>query len=256
MERRFACTACGKCCYGFLPLSISDALTHADKFPLIMVWTPVRQGGRSYDVTADHGITIKLKNRKRAAVRIAPTAYIPPSLPCPELTAEGLCGIHETKPQRCRTMPFSAHRDEKDQDDLMLPRPGWECDTSDEAPLVYRDKTILDREAFETEREDVVADAKILKPYAEWLIDATPALEMELKKAAMRPAGGQVLVGFSSLIPRLPKVDIYDFAAKQLPVMQSFAGLTAGDPALAEFHGRYRDSAVEWEKVVSRRPAG
>ncbi len=48
-----------------------------DKFPLVVIWTPVRQGGRSFHLTADLGITIRLKKRKRAAVRIAPTAYIP-----------------------------------------------------------------------------------------------------------------------------------------------------------------------------------
>ena len=40
MERRFACTACGKCCFGLLPLTIGDALAHADKFPLVVICHP------------------------------------------------------------------------------------------------------------------------------------------------------------------------------------------------------------------------
>ena len=253
MERHFSCTACGKCCHGLLPLTIDDALAHADKFPLIVIWTPLRQGGRSFRVTADLGITIQLRKRKLAAVQIAPTAYIPPTFPCPELTEEGLCGIHAVKPQRCRTMPFSAYRDEKDQDDLMIPRSGWECDTSDEAPVVYRDKSIIDREDFEVEREQLVRDAAILKPYAEWLLDSVPSLRMELQKVAMKPLGGRVLVAFSTLIPRLPKVDIYAFAEKQFPVMKAFAERTAGDPGLVDFHQRYVDGAAEWEKVARGR---
>ncbi len=254
MERRFACTACGKCCFGLLPLTIDDALAHADKFPLVVIWTPVRQAARAFRVTAAQGITIQLGKRRLAAVQIAPTAYIPPNFPCPELTGEGLCGIHDAKPQRCRTMPYSAYRDEKDQDELMIPRPGWECDISDEAPLVYRDKTIIDRRDFEAERDQLVGDAAILKPYAEWLLDSVPSLRTELHKVAGKPGGGRVLVAFSSLIPRLPKVDIYAFAEKQFPVMKAFAERTAGDPGLVDFHQRYVDSAAEWEKVVRGRP--
>ena len=254
MERHFSCTACGKCCHGLLPLTINDALAHADKFPLVVIWTPVRQGGRSFRVTADLGITIQLKKRKLAAVQIAPTAYIPRTFSCPELTEEGLCGINAVKPQRCRTMPFTAYRDEKDQNDLMIPRSGWLCDTSDEAPIVYRDKNIVDRDDFEVERDQLVRDAMILKPYAEWLLDSVPSLRMELQKVATNPSGGRVLVAFSTLIPRLPKVDIYAFAEKQLPVMKDFAERTAGDPELADFHRRYVDSAAEWEKVARGRP--
>ena len=150
-------------------------------------------------------------------------------------------------------MPFSAYRDEKDQNDLMIPRSGWVCDTSDQAPVVYRDTSIIDRQDFEVEREQLVRDAAILKPYAEWLLDSVPSLRMELQKIAMKPGGGRVLVAFSTLIPRLPKVDIYAFAEKQVPVMKAFAQRTADNPGLAEFHQRYVDGAAEWEKVARGR---
>ncbi len=171
-----------------LPLTVDDALAHAHRFPLVMVWTTVRQGGRSFAVTADLGITVALKNRKKAAVRIAPTAYIPPGFPCPELSADGLCGIHADKPQRCRTMPFSAYRDAADQDDLMIPRPGWLCDTSTAVPVIYRDKRVVDGADFKAERDQLVGDALILQPYAEWLLDSVPDLRTKLLKAAMHLA--------------------------------------------------------------------
>lgn len=253
MERRFTCTACGKCCHGLLPLSIGEALAHAATFPLIMVWTTVRQGGRSFEATAGMGLTIKLKKRRKAAVRIAPTAYIPPAFPCPQLADDGLCSIHSGKPQRCRTMPFAASRAEADQRDLLIPRPGWQCDTSGDAPVVYRDREVVERREFDNERELLVGDAAILKPYGEWLLDSVPALAMELRKIAMKPAGGHVLVNFQSLVQRLPKVDIHDLADKQFPVMRDWAEKTAGDAALADFHKRYTDAAGEWEKVAATR---
>jgi hypothetical protein len=76
---------------------------------------------------------------------------------------------------------------------------------------------------------------------------------MELYKVATKSSGGRVVVNFSTLITRLPKVDIYAFAKKQLPVMKDFAERTAGDPGLVEFHQRYVDSAAEWEKVARGR---
>jgi hypothetical protein len=78
-----------------LPLTLSDALTHADRFPLALVWTPVPQGTRSFPLATRLGITLALRKRTRIAALIVPTAYIPPSLPCPALTGEGLCGIHD-----------------------------------------------------------------------------------------------------------------------------------------------------------------
>lgn len=254
MERRFACTACGKCCHGLLPLTINDALTHADKFPLVLLWTPVRPGGRSFNTTAELGVTIQLKKRKTVAVRIAPTAYIPPSFSCPELADDGLCGIHAAKPQRCRTMPFSAYRDEADQDELMIPRSGWLCDTSDEAPVVYRDKEIVTLESFMVERDLLIKDAAILKPYAEWLMDSVPTLKMDIQKMATKPRGGKLIIAFSTLVPRLPKVDIYDLADKQLTLMKSYAKRTENDPALKDFHNHYTEAAVEWQIVVNSRP--
>jgi len=254
MDRRFACTACGKCCHGLLPLSIAEALDHAATFPLVMVFTTVRQGGRSFDATAEMGITIKLKKRRRAAVRIAPTAYIPPDFPCPHLADDGLCRIHSGKPQRCRTMPLNAARAESDQQDLLIPRPGWQCDASGEAPLVYRDRQVVERREFDGERRLLAADAAVLKPYGEWLLDSVPTLAMELQKVATKPAGGYVLVGFTSLVPRLPKVDMHDLADRQFPVMRAWAEKTADDPALKDFHRRYSEAADEWEKIAATRP--
>lgn len=249
MERRFACTACGKCCHGILPLTIDEAFVHGDKFPLVMLWTPVRQGARAYEKTAELGISIRLKNRKRAAVRIVPAVDLPSLFPCPQLTPDGLCAIHEDKPQRCRTMPFSASRDEGDQDDLLIPRAGWSCDTSPEAPVVYRNGKIVDREEFIREHDRLKADGDILKAYGQWLLESTPPLAMALQKTALRPTGGHVPVAFSTLIPRLPKVDIYDFADRQLPVMRVYAEKTAGHAELTAFHKRYVQGAGHLEKI-------
>ena len=250
MKRHFSCTACGKCCTGMLPLTIADALKHADKFPLVLAWTPVRQGARSYEFTGEIGITVELKKKKRANVRIAPCAYIPPEFNCPALAVDGMCSIQDDKPLRCKAMPFSGYRDEKDQNDLLIPRPGWECDVSDAAPMVYENSSVAAREDFEAERAQLLKEAKILKPYGDWLLDCRPELRMEVQKSALKAKGGVILVDFLTLIPRLPSVDIFELAEKQYPVNERFARITQDEPSLRKYHTHYVNSAKEWRRVA------
>ncbi|MBL4692143.1 MAG: YkgJ family cysteine cluster protein [Magnetovibrio sp.] len=250
MDRHFDCTACGKCCYGWLPLSIKDALAHADKFPLFLFWMPVRPGGKSHNLTLDLGFELALKKRKKAAVRIFPVSYVQTHMACPALQDDGLCAIHDTKPQRCRTMPLSGARAENDQLDLLIPNPDWACDVSENAALVYRDKKILSRQDFQGERALLIEDSKILKPFVQLMIDGVPKLRMDLEKVAGRPKGGHIIVSFSTLIPRLAEVDIIDFAQKQLPVMQDFAAATAHQPENKDAHERYTASANDYQRVL------
>ena len=254
MERRFSCTACGKCCYGWLSLTLKDALAHSERFPLAVIWTPVRQGSKSFSMAARLGVTVGLRKRKKIAVRIVPTAYIPPSLPCPSLASDGLCSIHDDKPSRCRTMPFFPYREEGDQADLLMPRTGWLCDTSAEAPVVYRDKKIVGREDFDDERDELIRQASTLRSYGEWLLESAPSLKEELIRVAGKRTGGHVVVNFSTLLPRLPGVDVVDFARKQFPVMAEFAAKTYRIPALAEYHKLYLECAAEMEGVLDQRP--
>lgn len=180
MENRFQCTACGKCCHGWIPLTIEDALKHAHRFPLVVVWTTVRPGGRSYAWASRLGTTVELRRHKQVAIRVSPTAYIPPSMPCPSLAPDGLCGIHEWKPARCRAMPFSPYHDETDQSELLRPKPGWECDTSPSAPVVYGGGRILVREEYERELTTIQREAPILRSYTEWNFRNVPEVAERL----------------------------------------------------------------------------
>ncbi|MBC7907382.1 MAG: YkgJ family cysteine cluster protein [Rhodospirillaceae bacterium] len=245
MNRRFACTACGKCCFGWLPLTLTDALAHADLFPLGLVWSPVRQGHKAFALTARLGTTIRLPDRRELAIRIVPTAYIPPSLPCPALGADALCSIQAAKPSRCRTMPFFPYREERDQADLLVPRKGWACDVSDAAPVVYGGKTIVAREDFDRERHDLLTQAPVLKAYADAMVRTVPGLLEGLVRAVAKPVGGDVLLSFATLLPRLDGVDAGQVAQQQLPVLEDFTARTAG---LADYPERYG----EWRRDMAR----
>jgi Fe-S-cluster containining protein len=250
MERHFRCTACGKCCFGWLPLTIKDALAHAGRFPLAVVWTPIKQASKAFDITARLGITVRTRDKKQLAVRIVPTGYIPPSMPCPALTSDNLCGIHADKPSRCRTMPFFPYREEGDQADLLVPRAGWHCDTSSAAPAVYRDRAVVDRMVFDQEWGELRDQVPVLRAYGEWLMRSVPGMIDNLTKATMKPGGGHVVVSFASLLRQLDGVDKGAIAEWQLPVLADYMAKTADQPKLSEYHRNYDDWAWEIERLT------
>jgi Fe-S-cluster containining protein len=245
MARRFACTACGKCCHGALPLTIDEALAQAGRFPLAVSWVPVRKGHKAFDITARLGTLFRLRDKRDAAVRVMPVAHLPPALACPALAVDGLCSIHATKPLRCRAMPFFAARDEADQTELLVPRAGWACDTSEAAPVVYGDKDILDRADFDAERGALLAQAPVIKAYADKLMATAPGLAEGLGKVVA--TGGEVAVGFASLLRALPGVDLGAIARAQIPVLADFASRTEG-----AWRARYQEWLRDMERLARR----
>lgn len=238
MDRHFLCTACGKCCYGLLPLLLDEALTHAGRFPLAMLWTVLPAASRSAGLVSRLGASVTVGRRRTLAVEIGAVAWLPDTLTCPELTPDGLCAIHDDKPQRCRTMPFYAAREEAEQDSFLLPRPGWRCDISRTAPLVYRDGTITDRTAFDAERHRLEDQAAIINAYAHRLLAQSPALARDLDMLGKRSGGGRLALPFTAILPRL-NADIAAFARQQVPVLRAVAARTAGDTAARAFHTYY-----------------
>lgn len=252
MEQRFACTACGACCHGWLPLTLDDVPAHAGRFPLAMVWTPVRQGTKAFAQATRIGTTVRLPDRKTLAVTIAPTMYIPPSFPCPELAADGRCNIHADKPSRCRTMPFYPYREEGDQSDLLVPRKGWACDTSAAAPVVYRDRRIVERADFDLEHGQLQQQAATIRGYADYVLKYMPWIVDNLAKSLGRRTGGSVVTSLSSFLTATRRPDAAALAARQEPVLAGFAERTAGMAEHAEYHRNYTAWAKEMASIVRR----
>lgn len=243
MEQHFSCTICGQCCYGWLPLTINDALIHAIHFPLAFVWTIVPQGVKTFEITAKLGIKIKLPNHKKAAVLIAPTSYIPPYFPCPVLTADNLCSIHEIKPKRCKTMPFYPYRDENDQADMLRPRKNWKCNISLNAPVVYREQKIIDRVNFGYERNELLAQVPIIHTYAEYILKYTPGFIEQLM--AIYPSG-YIITSLSSFMTATRKKDKI-LARYQQKLFNEYAAKTAHNDQLTEYHQNYSGWAREMD---------
>ena len=253
-KRHFKCTACGQCCVGWLPLTLDDALTFAHLFPLAIMWEVVRHTSKSFDLAARLGTTVQLPAHKRVAVIITPLAYIPPDMACPALAPDRLCSIHAEKPRRCRAMPFYAYREESEQLEFLLPRKGWDCDVSDAAPTVYRDKKILTRADFEAEREALEAQAPQLRTYANLMLKQSAPLMSQVIKAATMPTGGRFVVNFSPLLRLQREGDLAAFAQKQHPVLIKFAQQTGSNAAHAAYHTYYQQSATELGRFIRQTP--
>lgn len=84
-------------------------------------------------------------------------------------------------------------------------------------------------------------------------MESIPTLRSELIKVGMKPTGGHVIVNFTTLIPRVLKVDMYGFAAKQAPVLRAFSEKTADTPEFEEYHQRYDQCAQELERINEQR---
>jgi Fe-S-cluster containining protein len=248
-DRHFNCTKCGKCCYGWLPLTLDDALNHAARFPLAMVWTAVPQGAKAFALIARLGISIRLSKRREIAALITPTAYLPPAFPCPELSPEGLCAIQANKPLRCRTMPFYPYRDEADQAELLVPRQGWACDTSLTAPVVYHNKRVVERSSFDLERKELLEQAPMMSAYAEYVFKYMPWIVESLAAIAQKP-GSNVITSLSSFLVAIKQFDVQAIAAQQLPLFKTYAARTSSDAALVEYHRNYAGWAKEMEYLA------
>lgn len=252
MGYHFQCTACGRCCYGEVPLTLSDAMAHAGTFPLAMVWTLVPARASVFPLIEKLGTVIRVGHRTDIAILVAPTAYLSAKEPCPYLQDDHLCSIHDSKPLRCQSMPFYPYRWESDQADLLKPRDGWACDVSSDAPLVYEDKTIIDRYAFDRERTALLGDAPRLAHYAQRMLKQQVPL-MKFIQRAIPNQQTRCVVKFSSFLSMNKEMDIVDFAHKQYPVLQCYADKTHGVPEARDYHRYYTEAAADLAWFIKKR---
>ncbi len=247
MTRHFRCTACGKCCYGQLPLTWRDAEANAHLFPLGMVWTPVAQASKDFKLASQLGKTIKLPDRKELAILVVPTSFIPATRPCPALVDNKLCGIHEQKPARCRTMPFYPYREERFQNEVIKIKADWECDTSEAAPVIYADSKVLDSVDFNIERTQIESEVPMMQRYVEYMMKYTPTLANQLVLASTSGKAKHIVTSLSSFITATRYQGAKTLARRQIPVLQAAIDHAKDKPELAEFL-RYYES---WHKEMS-----
>lgn len=239
MALHFACTACGKCCYGQLPLTVNDALIHAGRFPLALLWTPLRKGSKDYPLVSRLGVSVPLPKHPGLAALIVPTSYVPPGMACPALGPDNLCSIHSSKPTRCRTMPFYPYREEQFQHELLKPRKGWECDISTAAPIVFANGKVVQRNDFDRERRELEEQVPLIRQFASYQFKYNPMLPATLASEAAKSKPGQIVSSLSSFLIATRNPDASVIARLQQPVLAAFLAKTAGVPELNDYHDQY-----------------
>ncbi len=240
MALHFACTACGKCCYGQLPLTVNDALAHAGLFPLALLWTPLRKGSKDFPLVSRLGVTVPLPKHPGLAALIVPTSYIPPTMACPALGADNLCTIHPDKPTRCRTMPFYPYREEQFQYEVLKLPKGWECDTSTAAPIVFENGKILQRYDFARERRELEDQVPCIRQFAGYQFKYNPMLPATLALEGAKARPGQIVTSLSSFLIATRNPEARTIAQRQQPVLAAYLEKTAGRADLKQFHDQYR----------------
>lgn len=245
MTKHFQCTACGKCCYGLLPLTYRDALAHANLFPLCVLWTPVQRGTRDFEAAKELGIQFKFNHNEMASF-VTLGSFVPKSFRCPALRDDNLCAIHSEKPARCRAMPFNPCRSEMNQSDLLNPREGWACDVSPNAPVVYENRKIIDRSDFDAEKALLQQQVPAMQRYANYMFKYFPSMQTQLGIAATKQKNGYVVTSLSSFLTATRDSNASQIALDQRPILKKFASMTEGKIEHETFHKFY----LEWEREM------
>lgn len=185
--RRFACTACGKCCDRGPEMELGESLALADLFLLSMVFKV-------------HSLP---RNERGETGRRWWKSVDTPLGPGPALI-DTVCGIYERRPQTCRTVPLHYSRPTSTLVgylDGFVATPGYACETTD-APEILRGSEILSVEA----REGREAALRIAQSDRDWK-DALVGLMQTgaSAKAAGLPTFEDVLSnsdrGYASMVP-------------------------------------------------------
>ncbi len=144
-------------------------------------------------------------------------------------------------------MPFNPYKDEGAQSDLLVPKPGWQCETGVEAPVVYRDKRILERGDFDAELNAIDEQQPSMRRLITFTVEHNPVIREQIIGASRSPSG-RVVIGFGSLLRFEKALDPVDYARRQRPVLRHWAERTDGEAKLAEFHRFYRQAERELER--------
>ncbi|MFM5893376.1 MAG: YkgJ family cysteine cluster protein [Novosphingobium sp.] len=223
LERRFACTQCGKCCNRAPELELGEAADYADTFvlQLLMRIYSLPRSFTEYDsplpraeASAEYYESKRLLGQFAAAswhakvqradrivdyVQYLSLSVLPLDLglkACPALSGEN-CSIYESRPLSCRSVPLHYSRPaaaaRRDLDNF-TGVPGFRCATGPEAPLVISGAGIVERtllaartEALDQAKRDARWKAALVKAMkvGEHNLPAPRAVEAKVELGAL-----------------------------------------------------------------------
>jgi len=232
-ERRFACTACGRCCDKGPEMELSEATALADRFITSLLF---KVHGLPLDDRSDRagpwwhaqGSRIPVRpaleeqrrhlglfaSRRRADRRhdrqifltISATVDDDGRTSCPALR-DDRCGIYEIRPVTCRTVPLHYSRPPSTLAgylDRFTGTPGYRCDTGADAPVILAGNHVVD-DGIRAQREAAMRVAQADRAWKEHLLARMD--DERLAAAAGLPSYEDVLRnsddGYASQVPML-----------------------------------------------------
>lgn len=194
--RRFACTACGKCCNRSPEVELSEAAALADIFVFRLMfrlyWLPRSLADVATDERPASAIFYEKKRLLSAfAARKVPvklrrdgkavdyTKYLTLSAlsldtgagACAALR-DKRCGIYDRRPLSCRTVPLHYSRPEAlaaSDLDAFVSTPGYECDTGEGAEAMIEGGRIVDQATLRP-RAEALSIAERDRPWHEAIV--------------------------------------------------------------------------------------
>jgi Fe-S-cluster containining protein len=195
--RHFACTQCGKCCNRPPEVELSEAAPLADVFVFRLMfrlyWLPrsladyrhlrertsdavFYQKKRLLSAFAAHRSSVRSRRNGKAVehtkyLMISALALDTNPDACSALNGNR-CSIYDRRPLSCRSVPLHYSRAEAlARKDLaaFVETPGYECDTSDTAPIVLDAGRIADLELLDA-REKALGLAQHDRPWSRAIV--------------------------------------------------------------------------------------
>jgi Fe-S-cluster containining protein len=174
--RRFACTACGKCCNSGPEMELSEAAPLADKFITSLhfrIWAlPLSVAARGAAASnleehrrqLSHFSVREKKDRAKGRslyLTISARTVDREKGRCPALV-DKRCGIYDKRPLSCRAVPLHFSKPDSLLGaalDSFVRTPGYMCDTSSNAPVLLDGERVMDA-SVQQSREGGLALAK------------------------------------------------------------------------------------------------
>lgn len=232
MPRHFACTACGRCCNRGPEMELSEATMFAGTFVTSLLfkvhslpisgrsaWAgtwwrnresriPLRPALEEAERHLRQFASRRIDRRRDRQLFLDISAIVDDEGQgrCPALV-EGLCSIHDARPLTCRTVPLHYSRAPSTLQnylDNFTATPGYQCDTSDTAPMVL-DGNKVAAPQVSADRERAVALAKEDRRWKERLLalmddrDAAAAAGLPIYDAVLANSDN----GYATMLPMI-----------------------------------------------------
>lgn len=179
----FKCNGCGKCCNGYVSLTIDDCFRLQDEFIISLMWRIQPVGVRKvlnytmnddeidseYNELKKSFATLTNKQGREFFVQIFPVTSDYSKNVCSKLSSDGKCTIYEKRPHICKNIPFQPISPIFLQGEILKEfSQEFDCvvlNKEKEYPLLFKNNIIMDdafKDNFDHNKDVIFSDSLLL----------------------------------------------------------------------------------------------